>query len=123
MERRALPTGCHRAWTCQKAIQSGYTFSEPTVEVTEDLANCDLDGDGITDDVDTDTTDFCVSIEDSDACVAGATTAPLVTQPPIVDVMNPTTTTTTTTTATVPQPGTPDPGTPTPNPSRLSPTG
>lgn len=75
------------ATTAQRAtpkISSGYTISPPTVDLVEDLAGCDLDADGVADDVDAFPLDPCRPDGETDACLAAlaATSTTTTTVPP-----------------------------------------
>ncbi|MCO5320045.1 MAG: hypothetical protein M9922_01440 [Microthrixaceae bacterium] len=97
-------------------IQTGYTLGEPTVDLTEDLAECDLDGDDVPDDEDPDNTDVCVPDPESTACVESRTTTP-VESTTTTEVPTPTTEAPTT------QPQSPPPTSAQASPAALRPTG
>ena len=97
-------------------IQTGYTIGEPEVDIAEDLAECDLDGDDIPDDEDPDNTDFCIPDEKSTACVESATTTPAESTT-TTEVPTPTTEAPTT------QPQSPPPTSAQASPAALRPTG
>ncbi len=82
------------ATTHQDAIDSGYTFETPEVTVTEDLGDCDLDSDGVADDVDPDNADPCVPDESTNACVESLATTPPATSAPTTTTTAPPTTST-----------------------------